>query len=180
MRRLSVPGILGPWMLRVARAELPAHFLIGAVPEAAQVLCDLHGTAGGGEEGECDRYSLRAEVGRLGETEELLQLGRGENRAVVAIVEANAAAARQCECRWGAGLDGAPDIMRNEGGEIDLVDARPAMRGLDGDGRPVDPDAGECNTPHEQRVGLDGPRHELFGLLGVERNLLFAEGEGAV
>src|SRR6266446_4092048 len=114
MCRLRVPGILGPGVFGVACAELLAHVLIGAIPEAAQVLCDLYGAAGGGEQGERDRYSLHAEARRFSETEELLQFCRGEDRAVLAIVEAHAAAARQRECRRGAGLDGAPDIVGKE------------------------------------------------------------------
>ncbi len=37
------PGVVGPGVLRVAALELPADFRVGAFPEAAQVLRDLHG-----------------------------------------------------------------------------------------------------------------------------------------
>ena len=41
MRRRRGPGIVRPWVLRIAAFQLFLHFRIGALPEAAQILRDL-------------------------------------------------------------------------------------------------------------------------------------------
>jgi len=66
-------------VLWIASAQFLAHLLIRAVPEAAKILSDLDGAAGWGEEGEGDRYSPRSEARRLGEAEQLLQFGGGDD-----------------------------------------------------------------------------------------------------
>src|SRR3954447_6080771 len=72
MRRGGRPRILGPRMFRVAAAQLLAHLLVRAVPEAAEVLRDLDGTSAGREQRERDWRAMRSDARRLGEAEELL------------------------------------------------------------------------------------------------------------
>src|SRR3954471_18937228 len=89
------PRVLRPRMLCVAAAQFLAHLLVRAVPEAAQVLCDLDGTSARREQRERDRRAMRSDARRLGEAEELLKFGRGDDGAVVAIVEFRTATARE-------------------------------------------------------------------------------------
>src|SRR2546429_8057432 len=73
MRGLGRPWVFGPWMAGVTRAELFAHFLVRAVPEAAEVARDLDRPAVRREQLERDRHLARANSRRFGEAEQLLQ-----------------------------------------------------------------------------------------------------------
>src|SRR5207302_7112364 len=95
MRRCRRPWIFGPRMAGVARAEFFAHFLVRAVPEAAEVARDLDRASVGREQLEGDRHLARPDARRFGEAEQLLQLDGGEDAAVVAVLETRASSARQ-------------------------------------------------------------------------------------
>ena len=87
VRRLGGPRVLGPRVARVAAAQLLAHLGVRALPEAAQVARRLDGPAVRREQLEDDRHLPRADPRRLGEAEQLLQLRRRDDRAVLAVVE---------------------------------------------------------------------------------------------
>jgi len=82
-------------MPRIARAQLLPHLLVRAVPEAAEVARDLHRAAG--RESSSKVTGGTVDARRVGQAEQLLQLDRGHDRAVVAVVELRGAPARQRE-----------------------------------------------------------------------------------
>src|SRR5688572_708240 len=94
MRRTRGPRIFGPRMFRIAPTQLLAHLRIRARPKAAQISRRLHRAAVRREQMKCDGHARRADRRRLGESEELLQLYRRGNRAVLGVFERHCAAAR--------------------------------------------------------------------------------------
>src|SRR5262245_61879916 len=87
--RLRRPGIFRPRMLRISRAQLFTHFGVGPCPEAAEIGGHLHRPTAGREELERHRHTTDAYSRRLGQSEERLQLDRGDDHALVPVVEAN-------------------------------------------------------------------------------------------
>src|SRR5205814_10496197 len=86
-RRPRRPRILRPRMPRIPPAQLFPDLLVGGVPEVAQVAGGLHGAAVGCEQLERHRLSLGPEARRFGQAEELLQLDRGEDGAVLLVAQ---------------------------------------------------------------------------------------------
>src|SRR5512139_2043151 len=91
--RLGRPGILGPRVPRVAAPQLLAHLGVGALPEAAQVACRLDRSPVGSEQLEDDRHLPGADSRGLRQAEELLELRRRHDGAVLAVLERAGAAA---------------------------------------------------------------------------------------
>ncbi len=82
------PRVVGPGVLGVASAQFLADFRVGPLPEAPQVPGRLHRPAVGSEQAEGHGHGARAERGRVGQTEQLLQLHRRGDRAVVGVASA--------------------------------------------------------------------------------------------
>ena len=60
-------------MARVAAHQLLANLRIGALPEAGEILRDLHGAMVGGEKMQGQRHASREDPGPLLESDEILQ-----------------------------------------------------------------------------------------------------------
>src|SRR5438270_12930489 len=70
--RLRVPRILGPRMLWVTRTQFFSDLRIGAVPEAPQILSDLHWTAIWRQQCEHHGLAARSNARRFPEAEQFL------------------------------------------------------------------------------------------------------------
>src|SRR5437660_785355 len=106
-------------MFWISRAELLAHFWIGAIPEAAQIARDLHRTSVRREQRQDDGLAARTDTRRFREAEELLQLHRRRNGPVGVVLESVPPAARNREHFRCVTLDDAQDIRRQRVRECD-------------------------------------------------------------
>ncbi len=91
--RRSIPGILGPRMLRIPAAQFLSDLWIGPIPEASQIARHLDGSTVRREQRQQHRFALRSDPRRLRQPEQLLKLDRGRDRAVLGILEPHRAAA---------------------------------------------------------------------------------------
>src|SRR5260221_14290405 len=99
-------------MLGVAPAQLLSPLRIRAIPEAAQIARHLHRPAVRREQRQHDGFALTTDARRLREAEELLQLDRDRDAAVLVVFERMAPTARDRERLRRVALERADEIGR--------------------------------------------------------------------
>ena len=97
-------GVIRPVVLGVAALHFFLDLEVRLVPEVRQVLRDLHGTLGRGEQMQRDRYASAREAWRVGGAEHLLQTHLERRGFWIAVVNGAVLSAGHGEMRGGQKL----------------------------------------------------------------------------
>src|SRR5262249_57950576 len=125
---------------------------VGPIPEAAEIARELHRPSVRREERDAQWFAARTDTRRVCQSEQFLQLDRSRDAAIVFVLEADVAPARNAEGLRRISIDRPAQVVRDGVGEADGVERRCAARRIGDDGTHVERASGERDPPEDPLV----------------------------